>query len=110
MRLIQFDEYREPERRPGQSIQERFEAFHKANPWVYQALVTLARDLVSRGRNKLGIGMLWEVLRWQYFMQTVDPSSDFKLNDHYRSRYVRLISANVPELRGRFETRSLRSE
>lgn len=110
MTVVQLDDYREPEVRPGASIQERFQGFHEANPWVYRALVDLSRDLVARGRHKLGIGMLWEVLRWQYALRTVDPNSEFKLNDHYRSRYVRLIDNNEPDLRGRFELRSLRSE
>lgn len=91
------------------SIQERFEEFHALNPWVYHRLVVLARDLKRRGRRKLGIGMLWEVLRWQAYAATVDPSSDFKLNDHYRSRYARLIADREPDLADAFETRLLRS-
>jgi hypothetical protein len=91
------------------TIQERFWAFHTANPWVYRALCALTKDLLSRGRKKLGIGMLWEVLRWHYWRATVDASSDFKLNDHYRSRYVRLLLQNHPEWEDVFEIRQLRS-
>lgn len=93
----------------GATIQERFERFDELNPWVYRQLVALARDMVARGRRHLGIGMLWEVLRWQYYRQTVDPSSDFKLNDHYRSRYARKIMETEADLDDVFELRLLRT-
>lgn len=89
------------------SIQARFEAFHDANPWVYDRLVKMARQLHDLGRARIGIGMLFEVLRWQWQLQTHDPTSDFKLNNNYRSRYARRIMANEPDLVGIFETRSL---
>ena len=91
------------------SIQMRFEAFHRNNPSVYTQLVRMTRDLVTRGRQRVGIGMLWEVLRWQVVMGTFDPGSEFKLNDHYRSRYARLIMEQEVDLTGIFETRGLRS-
>ncbi len=91
------------------TIEERFEAFHQSNPWVYRRLVELAHQLHRRGRKHLGIGMLWEVLRWSYFLETDDPTSDFKLNDHFRSRYARLIMDSERDLEGIFETRRLRA-
>jgi hypothetical protein len=91
------------------SIEERFEAFHQTNPWVYQALATLARRMLARGHTKLGIGMCWEVLRWEYMIETDDPTSGFRLNDHFRSRYSRLIQSQERDLDGIFETRGLRA-
>jgi hypothetical protein len=92
----------------GLTIQQQFDLFHAANPWVYTALVQCARDLVGRGHRRLGIGMLAEVVRWQYFRQTTDASG-FKLNNNYRSRYVRLIVEREPDLADLFETRELRT-
>lgn len=91
------------------TIQHDFEEFHRLNPWVYAQLVRLARDLVARGHQRLGIGMLWEVLRWQYMRTTYDNNSTFKLNDHYRSRYSRLIQNAEPDLVDVFVTRELRA-
>ena len=88
-------------------IEATFLDFHAANPWVYDALVSLARDLKHRGRHHQGIGMLFEVLRWQWYRTTIDPSSDFKLNNNYRSRYARLIMAREADLADVFETRVL---
>ena len=91
------------------TIQHQFEDFHASNPFVYEALEALAERLVRRGRQKVGIGMLFEVLRWQWAMQTDDPSSDYKLNNNYRSRYARLLMENHPEWVGLFETRELKA-
>ena len=51
--------------------------------------------------------MLFEVLRWNQFVETDDP--DFKLNNIYTSRYARLIMEAEHGLAGIFDTRDLRS-
>lgn len=93
----------------ARTIQEDFEEFHRANPWVYDTLVALARDMAAQGHSRIGINMLWEVLRWQYMRRTVDKRSNFKLNDHYPSRYVRLIVGTCPDLADMFVVRELRA-
>ncbi len=93
---------------PAPTIHDAFLAFDDANPHVYEALVQLALDLANRGHRRIGIGMLFEVLRWQTAMVTTD--SGFKLNNNYRSHYARAIMDNVPDLAGIFELRELRDE
>lgn len=88
-------------------LERRFWDFHEANPQVYVQLVRLARDLVSRGHRKLGIGMLFEVVRWQTLLRTVDDATPFKLNNNHRSRYARLIMDREPDLHGVFDVREL---
>jgi hypothetical protein len=92
----------------GATIQQRFEAFHSANPAIYSLLVRMALDLKRRGFAHYGVAGLFEVIRWEYALRTND--NDFKLNNIYRSRYSRLIMDNEPELAGFFETRTLVSE
>lgn len=87
------------------TIQQKFEVFHRLNPWVYGALEVLAADYMTH-RRRIGIGMLFEVLRWQYGRTVGD---DFKLNNNFRSRYVRLLIAHHPEWADAFETRTLRA-
>lgn len=89
------------------SIQEAFQRFHGNNPWVLESLEVLTRDYLARGHTQVGIGMLFEVLRWQYDRATT--GDDFRLNNNYRSRYVRLLIARHPEWSDVFETRGLRS-
>ncbi|WP_180685932.1 hypothetical protein [Streptomyces gossypiisoli] len=90
------------------TIQAQFEAFHQLNPWVLRALERLTADYLKRGAKRVGIGMLFEVLRWRYTLAT--EGDDFRLNNSYRSRYVRLLIERHPEWRSAFEVRALRTD
>jgi hypothetical protein len=93
---------------PKGSIEQRFERFHADNPWVYERLRALALDMVRKGHKRVGIGMLFEVLRWQYARVTVSDDG-LKLNNNLRSRYARLLMEREPELADAFETRTLKT-
>ena len=93
---------------PESVLQARFEGFHAANPRVYWTLVQLAREARAVGQQRVGIGCLWEVMRWKLSV-SVSTSDAFKLNNNHRSRYARLIMAQEPDLAGVFETRELLS-
>lgn len=87
------------------TITDRFEAFHRDNPKVYETLVHLAREWINRtGRRKLGIATLFERARWEIALVTTDP--EFKLNNSYRAYYARLIMQQEPDLAGLFECRT----
>lgn len=88
------------------TIEEQFREFHADNPDVYRTLVRLARRALRGGRRRIGIGNLWEVMRWELTLQ-LDDASEFKLNNNFRSRYARLVMQHEPDLRGVFETRRL---
>lgn len=87
------------------TIDERFAVFHRANPHVYVHLRNDALDLVRRGRTRVSMKMLFEVLRWSALK--VRPDGDYKLNNDYTSRYARLLSDTVTELTGVFAFRTL---
>jgi hypothetical protein len=90
---------------PEKLIRDAFTRFHRENPHVYLELVRMSRQLVAHGHEKIGIGMLFEVLRWRHMLQTTGDT--FKLNNNYRSYYARLIMLSEPDLRGVFELRRL---
>jgi hypothetical protein len=90
------------------TIQERFEMFHAENPWVLRAYEKLAADWVAKGNRRLGIGMLTEIIRWQYGRQTTGVQ--FKIDNDFRSRYVRVIMERNPGWSTLFETRKLRAK
>jgi len=92
----------------GMSMQARFEAFNDLNPWVYDTVVRLTRELVSNGHRKVGMRMLCEVVRWEYMRFTTDPSCEFKINNDYSPRYARLIMAQEPDLADVYELRELK--
>lgn len=105
-----FDAAQEADMLAPETIEARFVRFHREHPEVYDKLRDLALDLVHRGRTHLGIGMLWETLRY-FTMLGAEPgeAEPFRLNDHFRSRYVRLLIDQEPELAEVFEVRALRS-
>lgn len=91
------------------AIERAFWQFHEGNPHVYARLAALARELVGRGRRRIGIGMLFEVLRWHH-MSTVGDADGFKLNNNYRALYARLLMASEPDLDGVFALRRIGRE
>ena len=96
-----------PERIVGASIQERFEEFHRSNQWVLTELEKLARQMIDAGRTRLSIETLVGRIRWDYDLTTTgDP---FRVNDHYTSRYVRLMIERNPSWDSVFTTRRLRA-
>ncbi len=88
---------------------DKFEEYHRLNPQVCSALEQMARDLINKGRRKVGIKMLMEVLRWNYQMKTEDPNSDFKINNNYAPYYARLLIERNPQWADVFELRAIRS-
>jgi len=90
------------------TIQERFEQFHQNNPRVYSLIMKFVYEARKRGFNHYTINGIFERVRWHMNIETKD--TEFKLNNNYRSRYVRLIEREHPELAGFFRTRELISE
>ncbi|MER8002085.1 hypothetical protein [Streptomyces sp. NPDC095613] len=99
---------RQPENQAA-TIQQQFAEFHQLNPWVLTALEELTSDYVARGAERVGIGMLFEVLRWRY-LQATAGSDEFHLNNNFRSRYFRLLIERHPEWASKFEVRALRTD
>lgn len=82
----------------------RFEAFHRQNPHVYEAIVRIARELrTQQGWRKCGMKMIFERLRWLYAIQT--HGDEFKLNNNFTAYYARTVMAANPDLDGFFEVR-----
>jgi hypothetical protein len=73
------------------------------NPQVYENLVSLARQFrATRKSSVIGIQMLLEVLRWNYFLN-VESNEPFKLPNAYAAGYARMIMTNNPDLEGIFK-------
>lgn len=85
---------------------EAFLSYHRQNPEVLDQLIVLAKKARDEmGQTKIGIRMLWEVLRWN----TLNANVVLRLNDRWHSRYVRLICSTEPDLKPLFKTRSLKT-
>lgn len=89
------------------TIDARFAAFHRDNPNVYATLVRLAREARAAGKTRIGMKALVERARWDLWLAT--HGDEYKINNSFVSRYVRLIVSQEPDLAGMFETRRLRA-
>ncbi len=87
-------------------LQTRFEQYHTENPHVYEALVRLAKEARTKGKKRISIKMLFEVVRWEHFLTAKDPDG-WRLNNNYHSRYARMIMDRVEGLEDIFEIRRL---
>jgi len=92
---------------PDASIQQKFEAFHRENPRVYELLVKFSRQVKATGREHYSINAVFERIRWHVFIET-KADDQFKLNNIYRSRYARMLMEKEPDLRDFFDTRELK--
>lgn len=99
-----------PEYDRDATIEEKFMAFHQANPHVYEAMREMALELKARGFQQWGVKALYEVLRFEYAMQTSHEQGEFRLNNNYTALYSRMLMDNEPELLGFFEVRERRTQ
>ena len=91
-------------------MQERFLAFHADHPEVYEALVVLARRGFEAGANRLGLRMLFEVVRWEWILSRLPAEHEaWKLNNNYAPWYARLIMDENPWAADLFELRRIRT-
>lgn len=91
-------------------LRAQFDVFHAANPHVLEQLIEMTEQAQQRGAVRVGIGALFEVLRWEHLMSTARGEDDFKLNNNYRAYYVREIQTRRPDLAHLFETRRSRAD
>lgn len=85
-------------------MKQKFKAFHGEHPEVYSKLETLAQEWFDAGHTHCGIGMLYEVVRWQTGLGAHDER--YRLNNNHRAFYARRLRKRHPNWpKGFFETR-----
>ncbi len=98
-----------PKQGTPETLDERFQRFHEANPHIFDLFVATARDYLRRsGRNRVGGKAIWEHLRWEYMIRSDEENPT--LNNSYVSRYVRLAIEKAPDLQDAFELRAIKSK
>lgn len=92
------------------TIQQRFQAFHDANPGVYACLVKLTQERFLKGTERHGLKALWEQLRYRIATGNITLAEGYNFNNDFTSRYARLLVREYPAYRGLFELRRLRAD
>jgi hypothetical protein len=93
-------------------IQLKFTKFQAANPHIYDALVTQAREmkasLIERGKEpKVGINTVAAFVRWH--SATPEQTEELKFPESLNTHYARLIMEREPDLAGFFRQRTHQS-
>lgn len=88
------------------TLQGKFEAYHFANPNIYERFKDLAFIAAAKGRKRIGAKLIMERLRWDTMIEGKD---DYKINNNYTSRYVRMFLDEYPDMRDLFCLRELKS-
>lgn len=92
------------------TIEARFQKFHREHGEVYAKLVEFSRELVAAGWDHFGVSVPWERVRYETMLGAKrGQAQPWKLNDNLRSRYARLIIDREPDLADVFTVRTLRS-
>lgn len=107
--LEQYESEDRPQ--PPKTIQEQFDCFMEAFPWIEGDVVRMLYEARSRGLPRYSVHAILEVIRWHYV--TSDGENDrsgFKINRNVGSRLARKILVDHPDLVKFIEIRRLRSE
>lgn len=91
------------------SLQERFEVFHQAHPEIYAEFKLLALRLYEQGRYHYGAKAIFEYIRLNRDLDGRGENEEYKVNNSYVSRYVRLLIHEEERLSTFFELRQLKS-
>lgn len=84
--------------------ESRFEAYHKANPHIYELFKRFTFEKIRAGAKNLGSKAVFERIRWETGVETV--GDDFKVNNIFTPFYARLFMRDYPEHEGFFRVRA----
>lgn len=88
-------------------LQAWFEAYHAANPHVYEAFCEMAREIRAQGHRRYGAKTIMERLRWESPARY--PDKAFKLGNNVKdrcsARYARLLVSEDSSFASFFELR-----
>lgn len=90
------------------SLDERFQRFHRANPMVFDLFLRFTLQLKAQGRTHYSAKAVMERIRWHVDVET-KGGEGFKINNSWTSRYTRLLEQLFPEHAGFYEKRSLKT-
>ena len=92
-------------------LESEFQAYHQANPQVYELVKRFAYEAIRAGYSRFSIGAIWERIRWEIAINThSNLAADFKMPNNHRAYYARMFLKDHPQYPDFFRTAHLRSE
>lgn len=94
----------EPEKKEEKkTLMERYAEFDSLNPHVWKSIERIAMSMLDRGFKRISIAMIFELLRYDYTVQTKGDS--YKLSNNLKAFYARRLQAQPWMPEGRIELR-----
>lgn len=75
---------------------EEAHRFIDDNPHIWQAFCCLALEALLSGKTRCSQRLLWERLRWDYYIASNRPISEFNLNNNYVKPFARKLLRDFP--------------
>jgi len=88
------------------SLDSKFATYHSENPHIYREFEKMTFALIRAGKDHYGAKAIFEAMR---FETIISGNDDFKINNNYTSRYVRMFDKKHPGLSDFFRKRELKS-
>jgi len=91
-----------------ESLKEKWWAWHKENPQIYELFERFTMDAIRKGHKRLSAWLIVNRIRWETMVETT--GEDFKISNDFIAYYARLFMALHPEYDGFFKTKQLRRD
>jgi len=91
-----------------ESLKEKWWAWHKENPQIYELFERFTMDAIRKGHKRLSAWLIVNRIRWETMVETT--GDDFKISNDFIAYYARLFMALHPEYDGFFKTKQLRRD
>lgn len=92
---------------PDSKIDAAFERFDADNPKVYQLFKRFAAEARAAGHKRYSSDAILHRIRWHVSVETI--GCEFKINDHFSSRFARKLIGDDASFAEFFELRTLKS-
>jgi hypothetical protein len=93
----------------GDQMREAAEAFHTANPKLWDLFVRFCWATIQAGHQHYSVNAIFERIRWETDVgEQGAPGQAFKINNNHRAFYARRFMRVFPEHDGFFRTREQR--
>lgn len=90
-----------------QHIEDKFERFDEANPWVWGEILRQAQAAFDAGEKRHSMKDIWEDIRKQ--VGHGSPLRAGKLDNNFTSRFARKLKRERPDLAAMFEMREIKA-
>jgi hypothetical protein len=88
------------------TVKQKWWAWHKENPHVYELFKRFTHEAISRGHRNLSAWLIINRIRWE--TSIVTTGQDFKISNDFIAYYSRLFMHEFPQYKGFFRIKALK--